>query len=1156
MIYFSKNLKNKNIYNQKYFIFLKKNNRKNRKNFLIKFNILKKKNINFFSFKPYYYNLKNRLNAKKIILLKKNHIQNKKNNKKNQRSLNKINRSFSFSNRSIKKRSRIINKYKKLFINFKTQNLTWLLKKNNKLFFVNKFNFKNKNIIFFNKFNKYVLKRLKKKNKINYKKFKYKFEFRLERLLYFRKFKDRRFYFFKRKFEKKKNYFLDKLHKNNNKFLKKININFNNNTNKFFFFNLKKKIKNFKNLIFKFKNTYNNPLFFQKNLFSFLQINNKNQNIYKLLKLKNNKLKNNFYVKILKKKKKYYSKKFNKKPIKFKFFKNKKYKDFYFFFSTSSKINFIENFIKTKELKYSVKDSKFKFFKFKPKNFIIFKSLNFYYKDIDIKNKLKKKKKFKSKFYLKKHSHFFKNYKYLNNNYFINYYNQNINKSGLIILKFYNFLLNFNKKLPFFFNKNNTIITSLSNVFINSFYFINNFFLNFNNSNFNKKNTLLNIKNYFYKIKGTDLLFNKNKINNVDNNNNNFYELYYEDLNNNCTDFYINDSIKNKIIHKFYFNKFKSKIDNSYFFLNNNKIINKSDDFYIFRNKNNNVNNSYQFSFKLLENITNDYFKNNLSISLDNFYYSNKTLFFNFFHKNLQIKKPIKSYHRFKKNYLKKKFWRYRFLYKKNNMHGYDNITYKKPLFKSNKIKTEKYFHYYFYITIIKEKKSLVKQIRQIKKLKKQELQKDEKDRNLLPILTEYKKLRFNLRKLRANYKKYFKFPKKYFYKINKKQIRSKFKKLKKTKKIKFNLYSSNNYDYYRLSDFKNIKKKFNFFDLVYRYTNILNYKINNNFKKFNLSYFIKNQYILKKLNTIYFRKINFKNLNKEFFFFLKNQIKNNNSNFFLFKNFYKIQSHSFVFKFNFSKNLIFFFFQPLFFKYFFLFNFKSHKSCFLDFVFQTIKNNKNLLINYNNLFFNKKIVSSSLKKFTDFFIKNKLEQYFSFFSNLTLLRFLEYYSQKKILLKFDPFILKNLNEEDTIRCLTWSTQLKSYKKSIGPGFFLIESLKIITTCLKLQDPFMFSNWILSMFYKMSFWSYKKLFFYLEYALRYYFWSYFKDYGIKGLKFQLKGKVSVAGNGRTRTVRTQIGSLSNSTLNNRILTNLNLLRTFTGVIGFRTWLVF
>jgi hypothetical protein len=65
-------------------------------------------------------------------------------------------------------------------------------------------------------------------------------------------------------------------------------------------------------------------------------------------------------------------------------------------------------------------------------------------------------------------------------------------------------------------------------------------------------------------------------------------------------------------------------------------------------------------------------------------------------------------------------------------------------------------------------------------------------------------------------------------------------------------------------------------------------------------------------------------------------------------------------------------------------------------------------------------------------------------------------------------------------------------------------------------------------------------------------WASFANKCIKGSRFQLKGKVSVAGNARTRTIFTSIGATGNGNLNKRVLTNLNLLRTFTGVIGFRT----
>lgn len=97
---------------------------------------------------------------------------------------------------------------------------------------------------------------------------------------------------------------------------------------------------------------------------------------------------------------------------------------------------------------------------------------------------------------------------------------------------------------------------------------------------------------------------------------------------------------------------------------------------------------------------------------------------------------------------------------------------------------------------------------------------------------------------------------------------------------------------------------------------------------------------------------------------------------------------------------------------------------------------------------------------------------------------------------------------------------------------------------------------MLKMFTKMSFWKYKSLLKYIQYLIKTFFWSSFLKLGLKGIKFQLKGKVSVAGNSRTRTIFIPIGKVGHSTHNNKILYKLNLIRTFTGVIGFKTWLIF
>jgi len=173
-----------------------------------------------------------------------------------------------------------------------------------------------------------------------------------------------------------------------------------------------------------------------------------------------------------------------------------------------------------------------------------------------------------------------------------------------------------------------------------------------------------------------------------------------------------------------------------------------------------------------------------------------------------------------------------------------------------------------------------------------------------------------------------------------------------------------------------------------------------------------------------------------------------------------------------------------------------------------------------------------------------------------TLIRFIEYCSGKKTFIKFFNFLVTTLSFEEKAQCLIWAQKVKYFRKVLGPRLFLNESLQLMYLSLKLKDPFIFSNWMVSTMYKISFWKYKTFLRYIKYVLRYFFWVIFKDLKIKGIKFQLKGKISVAGNARTRTVFHNVGFTSHTTFNNKILYNLNLVRSFTGVMSLKLWIVF
>lgn len=264
---------------------------------------------------------------------------------------------------------------------------------------------------------------------------------------------------------------------------------------------------------------------------------------------------------------------------------------------------------------------------------------------------------------------------------------------------------------------------------------------------------------------------------------------------------------------------------------------------------------------------------------------------------------------------------------------------------------------------------------------------------------------------------------------------------------------------------------------------------------------------------------------------------------------------------FNTFESLLLFLFHPIFFKYsFFSLNTKNLNKLNLF---------KFLVTETNDKFYYSKILpfSNNITPSDSFFyiFKKKILKIFSYskFPSITsiwyyntLTRFLEFCSGKKVCLRINTFLNNHLTFFEKAQCLLWAQKVKYFRKVLGPRLFLNESLQIIYLSLKLKDPFILTNWIVSTMQKISFWKYKTFLRYIKYVLRYFFWIIFKQLNLKGIKFQLKGKISVAGNARTRTVRHNIGFTSHTTFNNKILYKLDLVRTFTGVLGLKLWLVF
>jgi len=214
------------------------------------------------------------------------------------------------------------------------------------------------------------------------------------------------------------------------------------------------------------------------------------------------------------------------------------------------------------------------------------------------------------------------------------------------------------------------------------------------------------------------------------------------------------------------------------------------------------------------------------------------------------------------------------------------------------------------------------------------------------------------------------------------------------------------------------------------------------------------------------------------------------------------------------------------------------------------------------NLFKTTNLWPSSFFHFT---LKRKILKIFSFnkfLPNVTmwyyniLIRFMESCTGKKVFLKFNPFIENFLSFTDLARCNMWSIRINSFQKLLGPKIFLNESLRIMHIALRFKDPTFFANWIKGMLNRMSFWKYRLLFRYIKFAMRYLFWLYFSELQFKGLKIKLKGKISVAGNARTRTLIYRIGETGYSKIDNRVICDSSTINTFAGVLGFKIWFFF
>lgn len=186
----------------------------------------------------------------------------------------------------------------------------------------------------------------------------------------------------------------------------------------------------------------------------------------------------------------------------------------------------------------------------------------------------------------------------------------------------------------------------------------------------------------------------------------------------------------------------------------------------------------------------------------------------------------------------------------------------------------------------------------------------------------------------------------------------------------------------------------------------------------------------------------------------------------------------------------------------------------------------------------------------------------YSFRSNVTpwvyntVIRFMEYFSGKKVCLEIYSFMSQAIDINYITLYKSWLPRFSYYERRLGHRFFLEEALQILHMGFNYQDSKLISSWLKSLIQRISFWKTRFIFRFIRYLFNNYFQYMFDEIGVKGFKVRLKGKISVAGNSRKRSILYRIGKTSHTAVGLKVVHTMDTITTFTGVMGFQVWIFY
>jgi len=243
-------------------------------------------------------------------------------------------------------------------------------------------------------------------------------------------------------------------------------------------------------------------------------------------------------------------------------------------------------------------------------------------------------------------------------------------------------------------------------------------------------------------------------------------------------------------------------------------------------------------------------------------------------------------------------------------------------------------------------------------------------------------------------------------------------------------------------------------------------------------------------------------------------------------------------------------FFNPLLFKYY---KYLNPLYSYFNMWNLYFANKKQLHTNLiPNSSFRSYVKTRSLRMFGN----NSYRKVVAFWYYATLVRFIQFVFGSYVLFQFFPFLDKMVHVSFVSRYQLWMRKLNYFERRLGHRFFLEEGLHIIHMSFYEKDVKLIHSWLTAIITRISFWKTRFIFRFIKYIFLNHFQPMFADLNAKGFKIKLKGKISVAGNSRKRTILFRAGKNSHTNLNLRVLHHKNTIVTFTGVMGFQIWIFY